>query len=504
VPYIRCSNCSAYRTSDGSCNNLNFPWWGKSETPNKRILPSAYDDDITEPRVRSVLPKKYLPNARKVAMNVFKSNPTVSEWSTFMTYFGQYVDHDATLTAQTTYNDGFRKYCSCNSYDPDCFNIPIPKDDYANNDQTCMSFVRSMASVNAFDCYLSPREQLNVQTSWLDLSQLYGYYPELTNKLRGKNGLLKSSRDEDNNEFLPYKSKKECLKTRQAAEYSRRPKCFISGDPRTEDNAILTSINTIFLRYHNKIAKKLYKQHPDWSSDDLFEQTRRIVIAVYNNIVYGEYLPALLGPKLVKKFDLLPLSRGYLDTYSYNPYVYPAVINEFATAAFRYGHTQLASSAHVASRTYKLSEAKPISYYIFNNDNYRDNMEKIVRGTLVDWSYAPNPQANSYLLDNLFADIFYMDSKRWSLPALNIQRGRDHGLPGYNAYREKCGLNRARKFEDFTNMTPITIDKLKKLYANVEDVDLFVGLFSENPSERSLVGPTAGCESYIFFLRKFD
>jgi peroxidase len=356
-----------------------------------------------------------------------------------------------------------------------------------------MSFVRSMPSVNAFDCFLAPREQLNVQTSWLDLSQLYGYYPELTERLRGENGLLKSSRSENNKEFLPLNSK-QCPTNRQAAEYSRRPKCFINGDPRTEDNAILTSITTIFLRYHNKIAKKLYKQHPDWTSDDVFEQTRRIVIAVYNNIIYNEYLPALLGPKLVKKFNLAPLSDGYLKKDGYNSYVYPAVINEFATAAFRYGHTQLAASLHTATRFFKLNEAKSISHYIFNNEYYRENMDSVVRGTLVDWSHAPNPQVNPYLLDHLFADVFYSDSKRWSLPALNIQRGRDHGLPGYNAYREKCGLNRARKFEDLTNMAPSTVEKLKTLYASVEDVDLFVGIYSEFPMERSLVGPTAGCK----------
>jgi hypothetical protein len=64
-----CDLCSLLiRTADGSCNNLNFAWWGKSETPDKRLLPSAYDDYVTEPRVRSVHSGKYLPNARKVAI----------------------------------------------------------------------------------------------------------------------------------------------------------------------------------------------------------------------------------------------------------------------------------------------------------------------------------------------------------------------------------------------------------------------------------------------------
>jgi peroxidase len=488
----------SFRTADGSCNNLITPWWGKSETPDKRLLPSAYDDFITEPRVRSVQPGKYLPNARKAASSLFQPHATQSEFSHLMTYFGQFIDHDATLTAQSIYADGFRKLCHCNSYDPDCFNIPIPSGDYANNDQTCMSFVRSMPSVNSFDCFLAPREQLNIQTSWIDLSQLYGYYPELADKLRGENGTLKASWA-NGKEYLPFASNKSCSYNRFASEYSRRQRCFLNGDPRTEDNVVLTSIQTLFLREHNRIARQLQQLNTSWTSDFLYQTARKIVIAEYTNIIYNEYLPALLGSDLSNKYGLLPNSDNTFFN-GYNPQIYPQLINEFATAAFRYGHTQLAYSSHTASRTYQKSElTKPISHYLFNNEFYRTSMDDIIRGALVDHSYgAGQSQVNSYFEDWLFNGLFYMDSKRWSLPALNIQRGRDHGLPGYNLYREKCGLNRAYKFEDFDNVPENVIKKWKSLYASPDDVDLFVGLFSELPMEHALVGPTAGCKLNIF------
>jgi peroxidase len=112
---------------------------------------------------------------------------------------------------------------------------------------------------------------------------------------------------------------------------------------------------------------------------------------------------------------------------------------------------------------------------------YHSSIDDIFRGALVDYSYGANAQVNEYLQDWLFNGAFYKDSKRWSLPALNIQRGRDHGLPGYNLYREKCGLNRAYKFDDFDNIPENVIKKWKSLYASPDDVDLFVGLFSEFP-----------------------
>ena len=78
--------------------------------------------------------------------------------------------------------------------------------------------------------------------------------------------------------------------------------------------------------------------------------------------------------------------------------------------------------------------------------------------------------------------------------ALNIQRGRDHGLPGYNSYRALCGLPLAFTFSDLADVIEEnTIDELKQVYEDVDDIDLFIGGISEKPVGTSILGPTFRC-----------
>lgn len=486
APTHKCEDYEKIRTFDGSCNNLEFTWWGMSETPFKRLLKSEYNDYVQEPRTRSVK-KSTLPNPRTIAMEVHGAQKSMSEWSHFMTYFGQFIDHDITLTAQSTYSDGVPKYCKCGSYDPECFNIPIPYGDKVNYDQQCMSVVRSSSTFKDFDCSLGPREQLNTQTHWLDLSGLYGKNEKEAQSLRDEeDGLLKSAVGGDG-EILPYIEDSTCKTNNQTY---RREKCFMAGDSRAEDNVLLSSIHTIFLRDHNKLAGFL-KDLTDWSSDKIYFNTRRILTAVYQNIVYSEFLPALLGDKLVKLYGLLPYENAFFEDY--NDKLYPQILNEFSTAAFRYGHTFITGSMHDANPDYEFGQSKSISYYLFNNKYYKKHMNRAVVGSLRDWSYAPSAQTNEYVCNHLFENLYQSGSKRWSLPALNIQRGRDHGLPSYNKYRKLCGLNEAYKFEELYNIPNDIIRKLKKLYESPADIDLFTGLFSEYPLEGGMLGATAGC-----------
>lgn len=55
--------------------------------------------------------------------------------------------------------------------------------------------------------------------------------------------------------------------------------------------------------------------------------------------------------------------------------------------------------------------------------------------------------------------------RRDDIVAINICRAREHGIPGYNAYRELCGLKRASQFQDFADtMSPENAQKMQTLY----------------------------------------
>ena len=88
-----------------------------------------------------------------------------------------------------------------------------------------------------------------------------------------------------------------------------------------------------------------------------------------------------------------------------------------------------------------------------------------------------------------------------------LMRGRDHGLPGYVAWRQFCGLSPVRIFPDLGDIVSTTnIVLLGNVYSSVDDIDLFTGALAETPLKGAVVGPTIGCilAHQFSLLRKSD
>ena len=128
---------SRYRTFDGSCNNLCNITLGMTGRPLIRfprlIKPTAYEGDNFAPREFSLAVvekagfptiRTPLPNARKVSFTVFESgegdlNNIPPEFTHLTMTWGQFVDHDVTLTELAELPEGV----SCGTNTAPC---PIP------------------------------------------------------------------------------------------------------------------------------------------------------------------------------------------------------------------------------------------------------------------------------------------------------------------------------------------------------------------------------------------
>jgi peroxidase len=103
-------------------------------------------------------------------------------------------------------------------------------------------------------------------------------------------------------------------------------KCFFAGEHRTSENLGLVSIQTLFIREHNRIATELIKINPTWTDEKLYLETRRIIIALVQHIVYNEWLPVVTGNR-----TLSPLATNtYYSGYNENVFIFDIfLINYF-------------------------------------------------------------------------------------------------------------------------------------------------------------------------------
>jgi len=485
-----CDKSSRYRTPNGVCNNLRHPEWGSTGQQLVRLIPPDYKDGRQEPR--GGLTSRSLPNPRWMSQ---KNHPDEdmpdSRYTNMVMQFGQFLDHDITLTPK---NDELN-CCKTSSLDPQCFPIPIPPRDrfysWVNLTATCMNLVRSTPV-----CQQSVRQQFNRLTSFVDASNVYGSSREHAAVLRRYKGGLLASNDVTNQ--LPTK---EALNLRPNKRLLRpeTQKDFVAGDERANEHPFLTSLHVLFMREHNRIAKELGLLLPQHLQTDeiIYQETRLLVIAEMQNIVYGEYLPTILGAKYMKKYGLL-----VEEVSKYDPNVDPNIINSFASAAMRFGHSMINSMFMLVSQRKPRNQDKMVTWFwrlreIF--DGQKVNGDRLPLENMLEGLINQMPQTcDAFFSSEITNHLFQKNDRRQNfgldLLAINIQRGRDHGLPSYNSYRKFCGLSKLSSWKK----RPSELEqsywlKLKDVYEKVDDIDLMVGGVAEVNVRGGAVGPTFAC-----------
>ncbi len=134
-----------------------------------------------------------LPNPRNISLLLNYPLDGQNQFNSLTTFFSQFVIHDISLISATSGPDGLPKACVCGTTDPDCINIPSI-DNSTDGTQQCEVTPRSLGVHATMACYVSPREQVNTLTAWLDLSQTYDISSANYAALRvGKFGIMNSS-----------------------------------------------------------------------------------------------------------------------------------------------------------------------------------------------------------------------------------------------------------------------------------------------------------------------
>ncbi|MCB0215685.1 MAG: hypothetical protein KDH92_03540, partial [Chloroflexi bacterium] len=466
-PSLRAAMPETYRSIDGRGNNPLDPERGSAGTRLLRRTTPGYADGV------SALAGPDRPNPRAISNRVADqagAMPNRQGATSFLWQWGQFLDHDIDLTGAML------------PVEP--ADIPVPDDDPLFPPGSVIGFQRSVYDPGSGSDAGNPRQQINEITAFIDGSQIYGSDPLRADFLRlhDGSGRLKTSAGE----LLPFNTAG--LPNAGGPD----PRLFVAGDVRANEQVGLTTMHTLFVREHNRLADQIRAAEPGLSGDAIYERARAMVGAELQVITYEEFLPLVLGE------DALPPYAGY------RPEVDPGIENFFSTAGYRIGHTMLpgmllrlgADMQPIAAGDLPLREA------FFRPDRLisEGGIEPILRGLGVQPTQAIDP----YVVDDVRSFLFGAPgSGGLDLVALNIQRGRDHGLPGYNQARIDYGLAPVTRFEQVSSQPGIQ-RRLAEAYGSVDRMDAWVGGLAEDHMPGAMAGELFGRAMAEQFTRLRD
>ncbi|MEU8271328.1 peroxidase family protein [Sphaerisporangium sp. NPDC049002] len=318
-----------------------------------------------------------------------------------------------------------------------------------------------------------PRDpRKNSSNHHIDLNQLYGLDAAATAALRAFEGGLLKSQVIGGAEFPPHlcengrvKPEFAALSVIRFAELTReqRDTLFATGSDRGNIQIGFTMLTVLFLREHNRVARLLARHYPRWDDERLFQTTRNILIVLLIKLVVEEYINHItpyhfrftLDPRLSTLLARAPWHRENWASAEFN-------------LVYRW-HSLIPSALSVGGRELPMAD------------------------TLVGGALIPGPG-----LGRLFEEaslqragrigLFNTDPVLREVDVASVAESRALNLAPYNSYREHCRFPRVRRFDQVSGDRRVS-EALGELYRGVDDLDLYVGLFAEEPGDANAMLP---------------
>jgi len=456
------SGMAENRSYDGTGNDHVNLLDGVAGQPTVRI---SYEAEYPDDGTGSTMITTQRANPRDISNAISSQSgniPSARRLSDFIWIWGQFLAHDL---GHTTHHNA----AGLNGTTPISVNDPL--DPFGQG--AVIPFTRS----DFFTGATGIRRQISSVSSYLDASQVYGSDEARAAALRTDNGMGAKLATSPGN-LLP-------INVGGLANDNNGPfadnQLFLTGDVRANENAPLTSIHTIFMREHNRLVDALKTQQGDLSDNDAYQLARQIVGAELQIITYKEFLPALVGADNAPS----PTDYEYLAGQT------AAITQSFSHAAFRFGH----------------SSASPTFQLVDNNGNQNSEISLIMA------SYNPtiltaDPSSLDLLLKGAATqvsqeiDTLVIDKLRnlsfgppgsgaggTDLAALDIQRGRDQGLPDYQELSATHQLPANSTFDSITSDATLAA-ALSSIYSDdINNIDAIIGILAEDHLPGSSLGP---------------
>lgn len=449
---------------DGSGNNKGNPSWGLAGTNYSRVAAARYADGKSQPVAG--------PNSRYISNRAFNdvnqnlfSERNVTQWGFA---WGQFLDHTFGLRLGRAPGDP----------EGEIRNIPFDSADPLEEFTNTLGYIPFERSAAAGGTGVTnPRQQVNTVSSYVDAHAVYG--PDATRLEWLREGPVDANMGNNNARLLlpgGYLPRRDSRGNPSAAPVMEidgrlRPtpnRAAVAGDIRANENIALTATHTLFAREHNRIVSLL---PGSLSQEEKFQIARRVVIAEQQFVTYNEFLPAI-------GVNLSPY-RGYKSNIN------TALSNEFATVGYRahsmiHGEIEMetdlgrysretldsfeAQGLELAIEGDEIEIAVPLNVAFFNPDlvqqlqlgpllqglgleaqyNNDDQIDNQLRSVLFQIPVPGNPEClDGPTLPECFRGVV-------DLGAIDVERGRDHGMPSYNQLRQAYGLSAKTSFTSIT------------------------------------------------------
>lgn len=439
-----------FRTIDGSRNAPGD--LGKAGTVDLRNTTVGYADGSGTPGGATRKGAREISNLVNFQTGLIPNSVNVSG---FVWNWGNIVDHDMVLTRIAN--------------PVERFDIPVPLGDPVfdahSRGRSVLGFNRNAARVVD-----GVRQQVNANSVFLDGSVVYGSDKQRQAEMRTLDGTghLKTS----NGNLMMFNVN--ALPNQPPPDRGQDAGLFfLAGDERVNENLALCSMQTLLVREHNFWADFIKGDNPTLDDDGIYQRARAIVGAEIQSITYRDFIPILLGSNALAPYT------GYRST------VDPRVSLAFSTAGFRVGHTFLPpvlnrlNAKNVSVGDVNLSDSlfAPPLITKFGIEVYLRGLARQV------------PQEVDVGIVDGVRNFVTGAGTGFDLAALNIQRGRDHGLPSYNQVRIDYGLVPKASFAEVTSNLDFQ-SRLASAYSSPDDMDLWVGCLAEDHVNGGLVGET--------------